>query len=62
MKTKISPYDIADDVMTIEIPDNDYNFNTQSRFDIVGTPMASTYNATQTFDMTGKPKDSDHDK
>ena len=62
MTTKISPYDIADDVMTIEIPNNEYNFNTQSRFDVLSTPMATTYNATQTFDMTGKPKDNDHDK
>ena len=62
MKTKISPYDIADDVMTIEIPDNDYNFNTQSRFDVLSTPMATTYNGTQTFDSYGKPKDQDNDK
>lgn len=62
MKTKISPYDIADDVMTIEIPDSDYNFNTQSRFDVVNSPMAVTWNTTQTFGTSGQPKDVDNDR
>lgn len=61
MKAKISPYDLAEDVMTIEIPDSDYNFDTQSRFNDLSTSMASTYNATQTFDQWGKPKDRDND-
>lgn len=61
MQTLTSPFDIAEDVTKIEIPETEYNINTQTRFDIANTILAITWNQTQTYDGTGKPRDSDND-
>jgi hypothetical protein len=62
MVTKISPFDIAEDLLTIELPESTYDSNTQTRYDVVNPVLAITWSATQTFDSSGKPKDSDNDK
>lgn len=62
MNTKISPFDIAEDLLTIELPDSKYDSKSQKRYDVVDPVLAITWNATQTFDSSGKPKDSDNDK
>ncbi|MBE0675471.1 MAG: hypothetical protein IH591_12490 [Bacteroidales bacterium] len=62
MDTKISPFDIAEDVLTIELPESEYDNNTQTRYDVVNPVLAITWGQTQTFDINGKPKDSDNDK
>lgn len=61
MNTKISPFDIAEDLLTIELPDSKYNSNTQTRYDVVDPVLAITWHATQTFDNSGKPVDRDND-
>jgi hypothetical protein len=53
--------DIASDVTVLEFPDVNYNFTSQTRFDLSNTALSTTWNATQTFDSTGRPSDSDHD-
>lgn len=62
MQTLTSPFDIAEDVVTIELPEAEYNNNTQTRFDIANPILATTWNTTQTFDTKGAPKDKDNDK
>lgn len=62
MKTLTSPFDIAEDLVSIKLPDSEYNQETQTRFDMTDPLHATTYNATQTFDHLGKPKDNDNDK
>lgn len=62
MNTKISPFDIAEDVLTIELPESKYDNNAQTRYDVVNPVLAITWGQTQTFDSSGKPKDSDNDK
>ena len=61
MKTQTSPFDIAEDLVTIDLPEDEYNKNTQTRFDIANPILATTWNATQTFDSKGQPRDSDND-
>lgn len=62
MNTKYSPFDIAEDLLTIELPDSKYDSNTQTRYDVVDPILAITWNGTQTFDSSGRPKDSDNDQ
>ena len=64
MATKLSPYDLAEEVTVLELPENEYNHKTQTRFDVVNPILAATttYNGTQTFDSKGQPKDNDNDK
>jgi hypothetical protein len=62
MQTKTTPFDIAEDVVTIELPKAEYNFDTQTRFDVVNPILAVTWNTTQTFGTKGEPRDSDNDK
>ena len=62
MQTLTSPFDIAEDVVTIELPEAEYNNNTQTRFDSSNPVRTITWNATQTFDSKGAPRDSDNDK
>ena len=59
---KLTPSDLAVDVLAIGIPDNNYNFGDQTRFSSISPTMGTTWNATQTFDTKGQPKDKDNDK
>lgn len=61
MDTKLSPYDIAEDVVTIEITDEEYNDASQVRFDKITPLNAITWSQTQTFGSGGVPKDKDND-
>ncbi len=62
MEKLTSPLDIAEDIVKIELPEVEYNNNTQTRFDVINPILAVTYNATQTFYNGGKPRDSDNDQ
>jgi hypothetical protein len=65
MPTLLSPTDLARPAINIAEEETEYNYSTQTRFgtsDKHISPMATTYNGTQTFDSHGKPKDSDNDK
>lgn len=62
MNSKISPFDIAEEVSTIELPDSKYDSINQIRYDVVNPVLAITWGQTQTFDSLGKPKDSDNDQ
>jgi hypothetical protein len=61
MQTLTSPFDLAEDLVTIEIPEDEYNNNTQTRFDVADPVLSITWNATQTFNSNGTPRDSDND-
>jgi len=62
MKNLVSPFDLAEDVIAIDLPENEYDSKTQTRYDVVNPVLAITWGQTQTFDIHGKPKDSDNDK
>jgi hypothetical protein len=62
MKTLQSPFDIAEPLVKINLPEQEYDRVTQMRFDMVDPLQATTYNGTQTFDHQGKPRDADNDK
>ncbi len=62
MQKLTSPFDIAEDMVKIEIPEAEYDNTTQTRYDMANPVLAITWNATQTYDSYGKPKDSDNDK
>ena len=62
MQTQTSPFDIAEDLVKIELPEAEYDNNTQTRFDISNPTLATTWNATQTFNSNGTPRDSDNDQ
>ena len=62
MQTQTSPFDIAEDLVKIELPEAEYDNNTQTRFDISNPTLAITWNATQTFNSNGTPRDSDNDQ
>ena len=58
----MTPFDIAEDVTAIQLPESEYNNNTQTRFDMLNPTLSITRNTTQTFDSKGLPKDRDDDK
>ena len=61
MEFKTTPFDIAEDVIKVTLPETDYNSVTQTRFDSSDASMSITWNATQTFNSSGQPTDSDND-
>lgn len=60
--SKLTPFDLATDVSVVEIPEAEYSSLNQSRFNTISPKMGTTWNATQTFDSKGQPKDKDNDK
>ncbi len=62
MKEKLTPSDLAVDIIAVEIPETNYNLIDQTRFSSISPTMGTTWNATQTFDTKGQPKDKDNDK
>jgi hypothetical protein len=61
-KEKLTPFDIAEDTIKIVIPESEYNIKSQVRFDKIDPVLSITRNATQTFDIHGRPNDNDDDK
>lgn len=61
MENKLTPYDIAEDVVRIEITEEDYKDALQVRFDKITPLNAITWSQTQTFGTGGVPKDKDND-
>mgnify|MGYP006179390271 CR=1 FL=1 len=61
METFISPFEIAENVIAIQIDDANYNNKTQMRFENLDTIIMGTYQGTCTYDYKGQPKDSDND-
>lgn len=59
----IKPQDLARDPVRMPLVQTDYDHTLQIRLNGAGEmgPQV-THNATQTFDVHGKPRDSDHDK
>jgi hypothetical protein len=60
--TLASPKSLSVRPLGVTIPSSTYRHNEQRRFDSSNQPMMITFNATQTFDGSGRPKDSDNDK
>ncbi|WP_146180616.1 hypothetical protein [Limnohabitans curvus] len=65
LKAKGTPmftvHELATEPTKINLKEVDYSCETQTRFNIGNEALAITWNATQTFDHNGKPKDSDND-
>jgi hypothetical protein len=62
MKNNLSPSDLAEPIVQLILPDAEYDFVRQTRFDTLGPDMTITWNATHTFGADGKPKDLDNDR
>ncbi len=60
-RTSVSPFDIAEDTVAIDIPQMHYNPIAQSRYNINDPKAAITWNQTQTYDFNGRPSDMDND-
>ena len=50
-RTSVSPFDIAEDTVAIDIPQMHYNPIAQSRYNINDPKAAITCNQTQTYDF-----------
>ncbi len=61
METFISPFEIAENVIAIQIDDANYNNKTQMRFENLDPILMGTYHGTWTYAYKGQPKDSDND-
>lgn len=61
MYKQTSPFDIAEDVVTVELPELNYDKKTQTRYNRFDPVAGTTWNATQTFSSSGQPRDSDND-
>jgi hypothetical protein len=59
---KISPLDLARPQISVHMPKSEYNHQSQSRFVQGEVVLATTWNATQTFNNAGNPSDKDNDK
>jgi hypothetical protein len=58
----ITPSDIAGPMIKLCVPEGAYRHETQCGSEINGPTMATTFNATQTFNSKGQPNDKDNDK
>jgi len=58
----LSPLDLAEPIVGVDLPEADYDFQSQVRFADLGPEMTITWNATHTFGADGKPKDLDNDR
>ena len=59
---KLTPTAIARPKISLNVPDHSYNHETQTVHGDSLVIFATTWNATQTFDSNGRPKDKDNDK
>jgi hypothetical protein len=62
MATMTSPFDIAEDIFAIDLPEAPYSVIGQTRFGINDPLCATTFNQTQTFNSKGQASDKDNDK
>lgn len=59
---KIKPSDLAKPKVKLDVSRQVYDHRTQTSIGDSSIVFAITWNATQTFDHKGNPKDSDNDK
>jgi len=59
---RVTPYDLAEAKICIDVSDRKYSHVTQTGVDEAGAICTVTFNATQTYGSNGQPKDSDNDK
>ena len=59
---KLTPAAIAQPKVALNVPDQAYDHKTQRISGDSSVILATTWNATQTFNSQGKPTDKDNDK
>jgi hypothetical protein len=59
---RVTPRDLADAKICIDVTGRKYSHVTQTGVDQAGAISTITWNATQTYNTNGQPKDSDNDK
>lgn len=57
-----TPADLSTEMTSVEISDVPFDRERQIRYTVKENIVMTTFNATQTFDAKGTPKDRDNDK